>query len=262
MTSAEYTLEGLLEVALEAAKAGSRVLADRAGETLDVSTKGQAGDIVTNIDLESERLVRRAIIARRPLDEISGEELEHHENPSARVRWSVDPLDGTTNFARRAPYYCTSVAAQDLTTGHWLVGAVVAPALGRTYFASRGAGAWLTTAQGTSRLLGPTGENSSRLLGLGFSYDPDSRDRQFAAIPRLMTAFSDIRSLGSAALGLCEVADGRLDAFFESDLFEFDWAAGALIAEEAGVTVIRPPGLRGGVATAPFDENDVSSARI
>lgn len=252
MISQSYTIAELLSVARDAAAAGASVLAERAHEPLDITVKGEAGNLVTHIDLAAELVVREIISARRPLDAITGEELADHQSHESPVRWSVDPLDGTTNFARGAPHYCTSVAAVDVVTGDWLVGVVIAPALGRTYFASRGGGAWLETERGIERLHGPASESSSRLLGLGFSYSAAARATQYAAIPDAMAEFSDLRSLGSAALGLCEVADGKLDAFIESDLFEFDWAAGALIAEEAGIAVSRPAGHRGGIVTAPF----------
>lgn len=252
MNARENLLEELLEIAKTASLAGASVLSERADEPLEITVKGEAGNLVTNIDLAAEQVVRELITDRRPQDAITGEELDDYVNSLAEVRWSIDPLDGTTNYTRGAPYFCTSVAALHVPTNHWLVGAVTAPALGRTYFASRGGGAWLTTSQGLRRLDGPLAGRSARLLGLGFSYSQDVRVTQYAEIPQLMASFSDVRSLGSAALGLCEVADGRLDAFVESDLFEFDWAAGALIAEESGVVVQRPTGMRGGVATFPF----------
>lgn len=255
MNAEEYVLDELLDLAKTAAAAGAAILSERADEPLEIFDKSEAGEIVTNIDLAAERAVREVILSRRPGDAITGEELGEHVNTDASVRWSVDPLDGTTNYPRQSPYYCTSVAAIDIATQEWLVGAVVAPALGRAYFASKGGGAWLSTSRGTRQLHGPLQKDSSRLLGLGFSYSRNVRESQFAAIPELMASFTDIRSLGSGALSLCEVADGRLDAYVESDFYEYDWAAGALIVEEAGVAVTRPkgPGLRGGITTAPFN---------
>lgn len=250
MRNSGYELEELLNVAKSAAEIGSALLLDRIHDILEITTKGEVGNIVTDVDLAAEVAIRAEIVGRRPFDGITGEELADRGTTHSPIRWSVDPMDGTSNYARANPYFCTSIAAIDTSSNTWLLGVVNAPALKRLYFATLGGGAWLTTPEGTRQLHGPSEHPDTRLLGLGFSYSREVRQTQFAMIPELMTGFSDIRSLGSAALGLCEVADGRLDAFVETDLYEFDWAAGAVIAEEAGVAVERPAGMRGGIRTA------------
>ncbi|QYH35215.1 inositol monophosphatase family protein [Salinibacterium sp. M195] len=250
MSNSGYELSELMDIAQSAAKIGGSLLLDKIHDVLEITTKGEAGNIVTDVDLAAEVAIRSEIVRRRPFDAITGEELEDRGATRSPIRWSIDPMDGTTNYARGNPYFCTSIAAIDTETNTWLVGVVNAPALNRLYFATRGGGAWLTTTEGTRQLHGPSERPGTRLLGLGFSYSREVRETQFAMIPELMSGFSDIRSLGSAALGLCEVADGRLDAFVETDLYEFDWAAGAVIAEESGVTVERPSGMRGGIRTA------------
>src|SRR5699024_8471799 len=129
----------------------------------------------------------------------------------------------------------------------------VAPALGRSWWASAGGGAFTTHTGPLDvglpsqpaepiRLTGPVLGRSGRLLASGFSYHPTRREFQFEQLLRLIEAgdFSDIRRAGSAALDLCMVADGTLDAYAEYGLQEYDWAAGALIAQEAGVPVRRP----------------------
>lgn len=255
----------LLRVVREAAAAGAAVL--RTGLSgRSIRTKGEAGDIVTELDLLAERAVRGVLESLRPGDSVVGEELADHEGEAAGFRWSVDPLDGTTNLVRGLPHYGTSVAVQDLTNNDWVAAAIVAPELNTEYFASRGAGAWRIRAGGApERLTGAPANRATRLLGTGFSYDSDQRSRQYAALPRLMEQFMDMRSVGSAALGLALAAEGSVDGFLESDLYEFDWAAGALIAEEAGLTVLRPSTHRGGILAYPSDfvlpaEDDWNSA--
>ena len=125
--------------------------------------------------------------------------------------------------------------------GDWLAGVVHAPALVRVYSAARGHGAWLAEHGNVRQLTGPDPERVGKLLGTGFSYDAGVRSEQYAALARLAGEFADVRRLGSAALDLCMVADGSLDAYIERGLNEYDYAAGALIAEEAGVPVQRPP---------------------
>ncbi|MFD0046375.1 inositol monophosphatase family protein [Pseudarthrobacter scleromae] len=230
----------LLEVAKAAAAAGAAVLAGRNAEALQASNKGDAGDWVTAFDVAAEHAVRDVITAARPGDAITGE--EHGTTRPAEptgYRWSIDPLDGTTNFIRNIVYYATSVAVAD-ADGAWLAGVVNAPALGRVYYAARGEGAWLEEAGRVTRLEGPVPGRKGQILATGFSYDPGVRAEQATFLAGLMDGFADVRRLGSAALDLCLVADGTHDAYGERGLNEHDFSAGALIAEEAGCWVRRP----------------------
>ncbi|MET4061590.1 myo-inositol-1(or 4)-monophosphatase [Arthrobacter sp. UYP6] len=230
----------LLDVAREAAAAGAAVLARRTAEGLNAVNKSAAGDWVTEFDTAAERAVREVINRRRPRDTVTGEELDASVPANASgIRWSIDPLDGTTNFIRNILYYATSVAAVN-DDGVWLAGVVHAPALVRVYSAARGHGAWLAEHGTVRKLTGPDPERIGKLLGTGFSYDAAVRKEQYAALPHLAAGYADVRRLGSAALDLCMVADGALDAYVERGLNEYDYAAGALIAEEAGVPVRRP----------------------
>ncbi len=238
-------LSALLTVAQDAAAAGAAVLAGRDPSAFAATAKTSDADWVTAFDLAAEHAVREAISAARPDDTITGEELaptvsEHDSG----YRWSVDPLDGTMNFIRNIAYYCTSVAVAG-PDGGWLAGVVAAPALSRTYYASRGGGAWLADRdpEGLARvrrLDGPTTERNGNLLATSLTYDPVIQARLVSELAERMHGFNDFRRLGSAALELCAVADGGLDAYLEYGLFEHDFAAGALIAEEAGAWVRRP----------------------
>jgi myo-inositol-1(or 4)-monophosphatase len=119
-------------------------------------------------------------------------------------------------------------------------GAVVAPVLAKTYFAHRDGGAWLADSRGIRRLTGPADGQGARLLGMGYSYSAEVRSEQFIATAEHMRAYTDARIFGSAALAICAVAEGAIDGFVETDLGEHDWAAAAVIAEEAGLRVSRP----------------------
>ena len=252
-------MNAFLAVARAAAEAGAAQLAQRpeTGAPLSVSelgaaTKASGSDWVTDYDRRAEEAIRYVLQSYRPHDEIYGEEYGATtvEEPSG-YRWSIDPLDGTTNFMRGLPHYCSSVAVEQ--HGRWIAAAIVAPALGRTWWATAGGGAF-TTHTGPldvglpsqpaepTRLTGPVLGRSGRLLASGFSYHPTRRGFQFEHLVQLIQAgqFSDLRRAGSAALDLCMVADGTLDAYAEYGLQEYDWAAGALIAEESGVVVRRP----------------------
>jgi myo-inositol-1(or 4)-monophosphatase len=257
MSHPDLTTE-LLEVARQAAAAGAAVLASRNGEALGISNKGDAGDWVTDFDVAAENAVRNAITAARPQDTITGEE-HGTTRPTAPsgYRWSIDPLDGTTNFIRNIVYYATSVAVAD-SDGVWLAGVVNAPALGRVYYAARGQGAWLEEGGRVTRLLGPAPDRAGQILATGFSYDPGIRAEQAALLGSLMDGFADVRRLGSAALDLCLVADGTHDAYGERGLNEHDFSAGALIAEEAGCWVRRPR-LASPLDGGPTDEDRLAA---
>ncbi len=248
----------LLELARTAAAAGAAVLSGPNAAELEVSNKGDSGDWVTVFDLAAEAAVREVLTAARPDDTITGEEggTALPERPSG-YRWSIDPLDGTTNFIRNIVYYGTSVAVAD-ADGVWLAGVVDAPALGRTYYAARGHGAWLEHNGRKTQLFGPVPGRSGQILATGFSYDPAVRAEQASGLGSLMDGFADIRRLGSAALDLCLVADGTYDAFGERGLNEHDFAAGALIAEEAGCWVRRPR-LTSPLAGGPSDDERLAA---
>jgi myo-inositol-1(or 4)-monophosphatase len=235
----EY-LDELLNCALTAANAGAAELSKRFGGPLDIQSKSSAEDKVTDADLASEKVVRGVIAELRPNDTISGEELAEQVGDNAAVRWSIDPLDGTVNYTRGIPYFATSVGAQDLATGLWVAGAVVAPALNTTYFAKRGGGAWVIRNGVTTQIFGPPADRMTKILATGFSYSAVERAAQFAKLDQMMPEFVDIRRMGSAALDACMVADGTVDVYYEKHIKEHDWAAALLIAEEAGQTVKRP----------------------
>ncbi len=161
---------------------------------------------------------------------------------------------GKTPAAPTGNSLAADAAAMDAGTHGWLAAAVNAPALGTEYYAAAGDGAWLVdstlhvgsdarrggSATRAQRLLGGDKEEAGRLLATGFGYDADRRQFQVGALLGLMPGFANVRRIGSAALDLCLVADGTLDAYAEYGTQEFDWAAGALIVAEAGLPVLRP----------------------
>lgn len=234
------TSSGELEdLAVAAAQTGAELCLRRLGEPIIVSTKSAAGDVVTPVDRAAEEAVREILLAARPGDSVLGEELPAHTGVSG-LEWVVDPLDGTTNYTRLIPYFATSVAVRRTSDGVWLAGAVTAPALGATWSAARGGGAQLRSPAQRAVLPLQLPATSARLIGTGLSYDPGRRRRQVRELGALVADYTDMRRFGAAAVDLCLVAQGSLHAFVEDDLAVHDWAAGALIAEEAGATVCRP----------------------
>ena len=220
-----------------------------------VRAKSTPTDPVTLADTETERLVRDRLAQLRPGDAILGEEQGENQGQasgeSGAVRWVVDPIDGTVNFIYGIPVYAVSLAAQ--VDGVSVAGAVADVCEHRVYAAAAGRGAWVTAGDERTalRCTGVT-DLSMALVGTGFGYEPRRRAAQAALLAELLPQVRDVRRIGSAALDLCAVAAGRLDAHYEHGLNLWDWAAGALIAAEAGAVVVlpdRPAGLL--VAAAP-----------
>lgn len=128
--------EQLRVLAVEAARYGAAVCLQQWGEPVAAQTKSAAGDVVTTVDRAAEEAVRAVLLSARPDDGVLGEELPEHIG-AGPVQWVVDPLDGTTNYTRRIPYFATSVAARSTADGSWLAGAVCAPALGVLWSAAK-----------------------------------------------------------------------------------------------------------------------------
>jgi len=232
----------LLETARALAReAGALIIEGR--RTAEVTgTKSSGVDIVTQMDLATEALLRRRIIELRPHDGILGEEGDDVIGTSG-ITWVLDPIDGTVNYLYGLPSFAVSVAAVagPPRTGEWtpLVGAVF-HSTGRLWSAASGHGAWL---DGERLALGSGAPLAQTLLGTGFQYVAERRAIQGRIVAAMLPQVRDIRRLGAAAVDLCLVASGNLDAYYEHGLNAWDLAAGALIATEAG---IRVAGIDGG----------------
>ncbi|EQM81864.1 inositol monophosphatase family protein [Microbacterium maritypicum] len=229
----------LLELASEIAEEAGRLARTRRQEGVRLAaTKSSLADIVTEADREVEALIRERLRAARADDGFLGEETGA-EVGSSGITWVVDPIDGTVNYAYGIPAYNVSIAAvrgdPDPETWEALAGAVNAPALGEMFTAARGQGAW-----SNGDRLEVTGETpAGALLATGFGYDPTTHEGDIATVGRVMPMARDLRRMGAAALDLAFVAAGRLDGYFERGLRPWDFAAGALLVEEAGGVVSR-----------------------
>lgn len=225
----------LLDAAVTAARDGGRVIR-AAGTVRAAGHKSSATDPVTEIDLASEAAVTASLAASRPHDGLLGEEGTVRAGTSG-FRWVVDPVDGTTNLLYGSPHVTVSVAGEEqLPDGSWraVVGVVHDPSRSETFTAVRGRGARLNDVP--IRVNDPVPLDRA-LVATGFAYRSQARARQAETLAGLLPRVRDIRSHGSAALELCWLAAGRCDAYYEDELAAWDWAAGALIAAEAGATV-------------------------
>lgn len=227
----------LLDLALEAAERAGTFLRDGRPEDLGVAaTKTSAVDVVTEMDIASEKLITGFLADRRPDDGFLGEE-GASVTGSSGVQWVIDPIDGTVNYLYGRPAWAVSIAARK--DGETVVGVVHVPMQGETFRAALGAGAYVGERQ---LKVGAAPAFAQTLLGTGFGYLEERRIRQAEVVGRLIPQVRDIRRGGSAAIDLCDVAYGRLDAYYERGLNPWDYAAGDLIAREAGALVGGRPG--------------------
>lgn len=202
-------------------------------------SKSSAVDPVTVVDTLAEEHLFERITELRPADGIIGEEGSDKESGTG-LSWIVDPIDGTVNFLYGIPHYAVSVGvARD---GEVVAGAVANVVTGEVYSAARGEGATKSEG-GQERELYVTGVGSAdmALVATGFGYGAQRRRRQGEIVATLLPQVRDIRRLGSAALDLCHLAEGRVDAYYENGIHCWDFAAGAIIAREAGAVVEVPP---------------------
>jgi len=209
----------------------------RAGQAsgFRIDKKGRI-DLVTEIDLECERMCRGLVAERFPDHDVLAEELNSVSDarPGSRFRWVFDPLDGTTNYAHGLPIYCSSLALE--IDGRAEVAAIYDPTRKELFTAERGEGAYLN---GTRLSVSSTSTLIDSLLVTGFPYtvQEESGRELVELFGFFLGRARAVRRLGSAALDLCYVAAGRFEAFWEQHLKPWDVAAGALIVEEAGGTV-------------------------
>lgn len=219
---------------------GRRILELRAAGVSVAASKSSKVDIVTEADREAEALIVSAIREARPDDGILGEEGAGVDGTSG-ITWVIDPIDGTVNYLYDVPAYAVSIAATvaDATAyadgRRAIAGAVYAPRTDECYEAWEGGGARLN---GATLQVRAADELATSLVGTGFGYTVERRTAQAAAVAALLPRVRDIRRMGSAALDLCGVAAGRLDAYYEQGLQPWDYAAGVLVATEAGATVL------------------------
>lgn len=248
-TATPDRLQDLLRTATAAARAAADLLANaRASE---IRAKASPQDLVTEWDGRAEETIRRVLGERERGIPILGEEGGLGGGPGADVpdpsgaglRWLVDPIDGTVNFAHGLPIWSISIALEDPTGV--LVGVVAAPVLGWWFEAVRGGGA--RDGDGALLRVSATPRLDQAMLATGFPYDSATNpDNNFAEWEHLYRVAGTCRRLGCASLDLCLVARGWFDGYWERRLAPWDLAAGALVVREAGGTVTD---TRGG----PFD---------
>jgi myo-inositol-1(or 4)-monophosphatase len=227
--SADLNLE-LVSLAEEVARAAGALLMQRP-DSFTFTEKSSAVDFATQMDQQAESLIVKSLLAARPEDGIIAEEGAAQSSKSG-ITWVIDPLDGTVNYLYGLPGWNISIAAKN--SDGVVAGAVFAPTINSLWKATKGGGAYLNNK--AIKCNDPVNLNLA-LIATGFSYDLELRKDQGARIQKLIPQIRDLRRNGAAAVDLCYVAMGAVDAYFESSLKEWDFAAGGLIATEAGALI-------------------------
>ncbi|HMW02672.1 MAG TPA: inositol monophosphatase family protein [Acidobacteriota bacterium] len=223
----------MLSFAKQLAKDAGKILREHVGRDFEVRHKGQI-DLVTEVDLLSEKFIRDQIANHYPKHQVLAEESGLFEQTSP-YRWIIDPLDGTTNYAHGYPFYSVSIALQH--ESHVLLGVVYDPVRDELFAAERGQGATLNE---RAIRVSTVERLDQALLCTGFPYNVRTSPKiNLDHFSRFLDAAQAVRRDGSAALDLCYVAAGRFDGFWELNLAPWDMAAGGLIVTEAGGTVTR-----------------------
>lgn len=223
-----------LEVAIAAARVAGELQRQAYHGTLVVRETSRH-DIKLQTDVDCEEAIRGIIARAYPDHALLGEE-GGGTLPAAQPVWIIDPLDGTVNFSRRLPHFCTSIALQ--MQGRVVAAVVYDPLLDELFTAEEGAGAYLN---GTRLQVSDTAELCAANMAIGFAKSQETIARGLGKLTELAHAVSKIRIMGAAALDLAYVAAGRFDGFIEYGLRTWDIAAGTLLIREAGGHVLLSP---------------------
>lgn len=217
------------ETALEIAREVSSFLRSSAGKGFSIEEKAR-NDYVTDSDRRAETMIRERILKEFPDDEILGE--EYGVSGASKRLWIIDPIDGTVNYMNHFPFYTVSIAYEE--NGETVFGIVSVPEQGEIFYAKKGEGAYLNS----EKIAVSTLESHKALAILVPPHrHHEELDGYLTSMRRLYEIYSDVRSIGSAALSLCYLASGRVSCYYERLLHIYDVAAGLLIAKEAGAEI-------------------------
>jgi myo-inositol-1(or 4)-monophosphatase len=239
--------DALAGIATDVCRSAAEIVRRSAGHSIELGRKTSPSDVVTQTDVDAEHHIRTRLQQLSPHSTVIGEENGVSGALDDDVVWIVDPLDGTVNFTYGLPVVAVSIAAA--VDGRVVAGTVVDVVHRELFSAALGSGA---TVDGRSLHGSSCGSLADALVTTGFSYASDLRRDQGSIVAALLPVARDIRCFGSAALQMCWVAAGRVDAYFERDTKLWDYSAAALIASEAGMVVELPcPENVGLCVTAP-----------
>ncbi len=236
-------MNGLKDFAINLAREAGNVLKRKFNSTHEIQYKGEI-NLVTEADKMSEDLIIAAISSSFSDHGILSEE-SPEQNSQAKLRWIIDPLDGTTNYAHGYPVFCVSIALEN--DGVIVLGVIYDPLRKDMFVAQRGKGAYLN---GKKLKVSKTATLSRSLLATGFPYDIRvSKDNNLDHFNLMAMEAQAIRRAGAAALDIAYLAAGRFDGFWELKLMPWDMAAGCLMVEESGGVISDMNGCKWNIAS-------------
>ena len=242
-----YEISGLLDIAKNAAEKGGSSLMKNYGQIKTIKCKGTSGDLVTNADIECEKLIIEYLDRKTPNISILAEE-SGYKLKDSDLKWCIDPLDGTTNYAHGYPFFATSIGL--IWNNKPILGAISIPCLKEIYYASPDHGSFCN---GKKISVTETNTLSDSLLVTGFAYDRrELVDNNYSEFCWLTHRTHGVRRGGAAAVDLAYVASGKVDGYWERGLASWDMAAGVPIVEMAG----------GIVSDYPHGNFDLETGRI
>jgi len=225
-----------LRFAKEIALGAGDILSKGMKQRLEVKLKGRV-DLVTEIDLRSEKFITRRISRVFPDHSILAEEGGETQKRSSHL-WIIDPLDGTTNYVHGYPAFCVSIGLE--VERKMVLGVIYNPVHKELFYAIKGKGSFLNRGRIT---VSKETKLANSLLATGFPYDiAETNIDNLDNFARMYKVARGIRRGGSAALDICYMACGRFDGFWELKLHPWDTAAGIVIVREAGGRVTRIDG--------------------
>lgn len=230
------------EIALDAGKLALNLFA---GER-ELTQKGFR-DFVTDADYAAQNLIVERVREAFPDHGFLAEEDDATLSDDSEYVWIIDPVDGTTNYSRHIPFFCVSIGIAK--NGSPIVGVIYDPVRDELFWATKGGGAFIN---GKPISVSKIDDLANAIVAHDWSRSPAMRDVIMDMLARLVHQTRSIRVIGSAAIALCWVANGRLDAYFNPALSAWDVAAGQLILEEAGGTL-------SGFNNEPFALDDPNS---
>ncbi|MBU1105612.1 MAG: inositol monophosphatase [Candidatus Riflebacteria bacterium] len=231
-----HNLETLSRGAAEVANVAAKLVKKHFNDAHQITFKGTV-DLVTEVDVASERLIKKLLFEKFPQIRFHGEEDGGEDWRNGAV-WVVDPLDGTTNFANRLPHFSVSIAL--CHDGLPVAGAVVNPMNNETYHTWQGGGAWLN---GSQIRVNNVERINEALAVTGYPYNRrEHLDEIMDRLKVMLMHVQCVRRFGSAALDLCYIAQGIFSIYWENNLKPWDIAAGSLLVQEAGGTISRYDG--------------------
>ncbi len=223
-------IEKIKQKAIDAAHEAGKILKEGYGRSFKIGSKSGINDLVTEYDVRSENRIIEILSKEFPGCNFLCEESGKSKQTASPIRWIIDPLDGTVNFAHKVPIFSISIAAE--LEGEIVCGVVYQPMLDELFVATKGEGTYFN---GERVQVTDCNDIARSYLVTGFPYNvgenPGNCIEVFVDIVQMGIP---VRRLGSAALDLAYVAGGRFDGFWEIDLNPWDVAAGILLVEEAG----------------------------